>query len=307
MASAKTKAGKQVAAAGAVLWRPDEVSGQPLIAVIHRPRYDDWSLPKGKLDAGETEPVAAAREILEETGQVAYLGRRLGMVSYPIPSGTKIVRYWAARATCGEFTPGPEADDMIWLPVTDAKKRLSYSLDRKMLARFTKKPADTQTVLIVRHGTAGRKARYKGDDCQRPLDKKGRAQAESLVPQLLAFGGDSIYAAEKLRCVQTVEPTARRLDVPIAVEATLTADSYADDPKRAHKRVLAIAAQGGTPVICTQGEVIPSLIDWWCKRDSVKPDKSRNRKGSTWVLSLAQGRLIAADHLPSPLASLSRS
>lgn len=307
MASAKAKAGKQVAAAGAVLWRPDEVSGQPLIAVIHRPRYDDWSLPKGKLEAGEIEPVAAVREIFEETGQVAHLGRRLGMVSYPIPGGTKVVRYWAARAAGGDFAPGPEADDMIWLPVPEAGNRLSYALDRKILGRFAKRPADTQTVLIVRHGTAGRKARYKGDDRQRPLDKKGRAQAESLVPQLLAFGGASVYAAEKRRCMQTVEPTARQLGVPVSVESVLTADAYAGDPKRAHKRVLAIAAQGGTPVICTQGEVIPSLIDWWCKRDGVKPDKSRNRKGSTWVLSLAQGRLIAADHLPSPLATTSGS
>ena len=307
MASTRTKTGKQVPAAGAVLWRPDEASGQPLIAVIHRPRYDDWSLPKGKLDTGEIEPVAAVREIFEETGQVAHLGRRLGVVNYPIPGGTKVVRYWAARAAGGDFAPGPEADDMRWLPVPEARKRLSYPLDRKMLARFAKKPADTQTVLIVRHGAAGRKARYKGDDRQRPLDKKGRAQAESLVSQLLAFGGSSVYAAERLRCVQTVEPTARKLDVTISVEPGLTADAYAEDPKRAHKRVLAIAARGGTPVICTQGEVIPFLIDWWCRRDGVKPDKSRNRKGSTWVLSLAQGRLIAADHLPSPLATTSGS
>ncbi len=307
MASAKTKAAKQVPAAGAVLWRPDEASGQPLIAVIHRPRYDDWSLPKGKLETGEIEPVAAVREIFEETGHLAHLGRRLGMVSYPIPGGTKVVRYWAARAGGGEFAPGPEADDMRWLSVPEARKRLSYALDRTMLTVFAKKPADTQTVLIVRHGTAGRKARYKGEDRQRPLDKKGRAQAESLVPQLIAFGGSSIYAAEKLRCVQTVEPTARQLGVPVSVESALTADAYADDPKRAHKRVLAITAQGETPVICTQGEVIPSLIDWWCKRDGVKPDKSRNRKGSTWVLSLAQGKLIAADHLPSPLATTTGS
>lgn len=307
MAPAKTKAGKQVPAAGAVLWRPDEASGQPMVAVIHRPRYDDWSLPKGKLDAGEIEPAAAVREILEETGQSAHLGRRLGMVTYPIPGGTKVVRYWVARAAGGDFTPGAEADELRWLSASEADKQLSYPLDRKMLARFAKKPADTQTVLIVRHGTAGRKARYKGDDRQRPLDRKGKAQAASLVPQLLAFGGAGIYAADRLRCVQTVEPTADWLGVPITVESALTADMYAADPKRAHKRVLAIAAQGATPVICTQGEVIPNLIDWWCKRDGVKPDKSRNRKGSTWVLSLAEGRLIAADHLPSPLASTSGS
>jgi 8-oxo-dGTP diphosphatase len=291
-----------VLAAGAVLWRPEEQSGEPLIAVIHRPRYDDWSLPKGKVDPGETEPVSAVREILEETGQQAHLGRRLCWIKYPIPVGTKVVHYWAARACGGEFEPGSEVDTLLWLPVQAAAKQLTYPHDRKVLGRFAKKPADTQTVLIVRHGTAGRKARYHGDDRKRPLDRKGRAQAKSLVPQLLAFGADVVYAAERTRCVQTVEPLALSLDVPITTEPALTEEAYAKNPEAAHKRVMEIAALGGTPAICSQGKVIPHLIDWWCQRDGVKPDKSRNRKGSTWVLTLAQGRLIAADHMPSPLA-----
>lgn len=308
MASTKSKAGTQrigkvVRAAGAVLWRPDQQSGTPVVAVIHRPRYDDWSLPKGKLDAGEIEPVAAVREILEETGQSAHLGRRLGRVSYPIPSGTKVVGYWVARGRGGEFVPNSEADDLCWLPVAEARKRLTYPMDRKMLGRFAKKPADTQTVLIVRHGTAGRKARYRGDDRLRPLDAKGRAQAASLVPQLLAFGASSVYAADRLRCEQTVELLAAELGVSTHTEPTLTEEAYAKDPQAAHDRFLAIAALGGTPAICTQGKVIPYLINWLCERDGVKPDKSRNRKGSTWVLSLAGGRVVAADHMPSPLAA----
>lgn len=289
-------------AAGAVLWRPDSESGEPRIAVIHRPRYDDWSIPKGKIDPGETAPVAAVREIFEETGQRAHLGRRVAKVSYPIPSGTKVVRYWAARSHGGDFEPGDEVDDLLWLPPAQAVKRLSYPLDRKVLTRFLKRPFDTQTVLIVRHGTAGRKARYKGDDRTRPLDRTGRKQAKSLVPQLLAFGADEVYAADRVRCSQTVEPLAAALGVAIGCEPTLTEEAYAQSPKAAHKRVLEIAANSGTPVICTQGKVIPYLIDWWCARDGVKPDKSRNRKGSTWVLSLADGRLVAADHIASPLA-----
>lgn len=303
MAAPKSKAGNVVAAAGAVLWRPEEASGAALIAVIHRPRYDDWSLPKGKLDAGEIAAVAAVREIHEETGQTAYLGRSLGRVCYPISNGTKVVDYWVARGHGGDFVPNAEADELRWLPVAEAKKRLSYSLDRKMLGRFAKKPADTQTVLIVRHGSAGRKARYRGEDRLRPLDAKGRAQAESLVPQLRAFGASSVYAADRVRCRQTVELLAEAVGASISMEPALTEEAYAADPQAAHNRALAIADLGGTPVICTQGKVIPFLIDWWCKRDGVKPDKSRNRKGSTWVLSLAGGRVVAADHMPSPLAT----
>lgn len=289
-------------AAGAVVWRPDAKTGEPLIAVIHRPGYDDWSIPKGKLDPGETAPVAAAREVFEETGQRVHLGRRVAKVTYPISSGTKEVRYWAARTRGGEFVPNKEADELLWLPPAQAAKRLSYPLDRKVLTRFLKRPFDTQTVLIVRHGTAGRKSRYKGDDRKRPLDGTGRKQAKSLVPQLLAFGADEVYAADRVRCSQTVEPLAAALGVSITAEPTLTEEAYAESPKAAHRRVLEIATQSSTPVICSQGKVIPYLIDWWCARDGVKPDKSRNRKGSTWVLSLVDGRLVAADHIASPLA-----
>jgi 8-oxo-dGTP diphosphatase len=284
-----------------VLWRPGD-DGCAEVAVIHRPRYDDWSLPKGKVDPGETEPVTAVREVAEETGYAAHLGRRLAAVSYPVDQNMKKVRYWTARAIGGEFSPNDEVDELKWLPVTEAVKAVRYAQDRKVLRRFKKLPADTKTVLIVRHGTAGSKSRYKGDDRKRPLDKHGRAQAESLVGQLLSFGADVLYAADRTRCHQTIEPLAEELDVTIGSEPLLTEEAYADNRQAARNRFLDIAASPGTPVICTQGKVIPDLISWWCERDGVRPDKSRNRKGSTWVLSLFEGRLIAADHIGSPLA-----
>lgn len=298
---------KPVLAAGAVLWRPG-VSDME-VAVIHRPRYDDWSLPKGKVDPGEIEPVTAVREIQEETGLPSVLGRRLMYVSYPIEQGTKRVCYWAARVAGpapeleAEFTANDEVDKLVWLPVSDAMTQLDYAQDRKVLRRFTKQPADTKTVLIVRHGTAGRKSRYKGDDRKRPLDKHGRAQAESLVGLLLAFGATDLHAADRTRCHQTIEPLADELGVSIRDEPLLTEESYASNHRRTRQRVLDIAAKSGTRVICTQGKVIPDLIQWWCERDGVRPDKSRNRKGSVWVLSLFDGRLVAADHVSSPLAS----
>jgi 8-oxo-dGTP diphosphatase len=293
-----------VLAAGAVLWCTDQSNArEPLIAVVHRPRYDDWSLPKGKVDPGETEPVTAVRELLEETGHTAVLGRRLATVNYPLEHATKQVRFWAARSTGGEFTPNSEVDELQWLPVAKAMKRLQYPHDRKVLRRFTRRPAATHTVLVVRHATAGRKARYKGDDRLRPLDKRGRAQAESLVGPLLAFGADAVYAAPRVRCHQTIEPLAEELGVLIHDEPTLTEEAHAIDRDAARQRVLEIAATSDTltPVICTQGKVIPDLIAWWCERDRVRPDKSRNRKGSMWVLSLAGGTLVAADHIGSLL------
>ncbi|OBG28242.1 NUDIX hydrolase [Mycobacterium alsense] len=305
--SAGESSGSRVVyAAGAVLWRTaggDPAAPSLEVAVIHRPRYDDWSLPKGKVDPGETAPVAAVREIFEETGHRAVLGRRVNTVSYPIEQGVKKVHYWAARSLGGEFTPTGEVDELAWLPVADAMKKLDYAQDRKTLRRFGKRPANTHTVLVVRHATAGRKSRFSGDDTKRPLDKRGRAQAQALVGQLMAFGASEVYAADRLRCHQTVQPLADALGVSVHNEPALTEESYAKNPKRARQRMLGIAEEAGTPVICTQGKVIPDLISWWCERDGVRPDKSRNRKGSTWVLSLSAGRLVGADHIGGALAA----
>jgi 8-oxo-dGTP diphosphatase len=239
--------------------------------------------------------------VREETGYRSVLGRRLATVRYPVEQGIKQVRYWAARALDGEFTANREVDDLAWLEVKDAMAKVVYPHDRKVLRRFNKIPADTHTVLLVRHARAGSKERYKGDDRDRPLDKYGRAQAEALVGQLLAFGASSLYAADRLRCFQTLEPLAQELGAEIHREPLLTEEAYWTTRKRARQRVLEIASTEGTPVICTQGKVIPDLLQWWCQRDGVRPDKSRNRKGSTWVLSMFSGKLVAADHLDSPL------
>ena len=302
-ASSPAPAKKQtpILAAGAVLWRPGPHGHAPEIAIVHRPRYDDWSLPKGKVDPGESEPVTAVREIREETGYHAQLGRRLATVGYSVPEGPKQVRYWAARCLRGEFSPNDEVDELKWLPAQQAIPELQYPHDREVVDRFLAAPADTRSVLIVRHATAGSKSRFTGDDRLRPLDKHGRAQAETLVGQLLAFGALDLFAADRLRCRQTLDPLAEELGASVQAEESLTEESYKNDRDAAHDRILEIAAMAAAPVICSQGKVIPGLIDWWCERDGVRPDESRNRKGSTWVMSLAGERLIAADHLDSAL------
>ncbi|ALR12493.1 NUDIX hydrolase [Mycobacteroides saopaulense] len=302
-----TRTGAAVLAAGAALWRYQEKPGQDgtagaiEVALVHRPRYDDWSLPKGKLDPGETAAIAAVREIAEETGFTARLGRRLPSVSYPVAQGTKRVRYWAAQVLDGKFEANHEVDEIQWLPVTRAIKTVSYAVDRKVLRNFAKHEIDTRTLIIVRHAKAGRKERYSGDDTLRPLDKKGRAQAEALTGQLLAFGASAIHSADRLRCRQTVEPLAEELNTVIYSEPALSEEAYWADRRRAHHRILEIAGLDGIRVVCTQGRVIPDLIKWWADRDGVRPDKSRNRKGSMWVLSMRGQKLLAADHLDSPL------
>ena len=103
-------------------------------AVIHRPKYDDWTLPKGKLDPGETEVRAATREVEEETGMLCRLGPDLGTVAYVDSSGRdKTVRYWLMTPVRGTFHPTREVDDLRWLPLDEALALLSYDRDRAIL------------------------------------------------------------------------------------------------------------------------------------------------------------------------------
>lgn len=128
-----------VRAAGAVLWRAAPGGGIEL-AVLHRPRHDDWSLPKGKLDPGETELEAAVREVAEETGCAVEVGAALGEVRYQVgvaeARADKVVAYWAMRATEGTFTPTREVDALRWLPPEDALAWLTYARDRELVRRF---------------------------------------------------------------------------------------------------------------------------------------------------------------------------
>lgn len=291
-------------AAGAVLWR-ESAEGGLEIAVVHRPKYGDWSLPKGKLDPGETPLLAAVREVREETGLAARLGRYLGYVTYPIPGHRKLKRvdYWAAEVAGGEFHANAEVDELGWYPLDRVMDQLSYPMDRQVVRTFTRLPADTATLILVRHAKAGHRHRFDGPDDQRPLEAAGQEQARALVPNLLTFGPAAVYSAPPVRCVDTVRPLADKLGVDIALEPTLSETAYTADPDAARKRATELVSAEQVRVVCSQGRVIPDLLDWWAERDGLKLPPARNRKGSAWVLSFTGKRLVAADHLDRSLST----
>ncbi|GEE03581.1 putative hydrolase MutT/NUDIX [Gordonia spumicola] len=298
-------------AAGGVLWRHGAVGVE--VAIVHRPRYDDWSLPKGKAEPGELLVATAAREIVEETGYEVRMGHRLCTVEYRLHSGAqKKVGYWAVAAVGGDFVPNHECDELRWVGVEQATALVSYSADRRVLHDFASVDiVGLRTLILVRHAKAGRKARYRGDDRQRPLDAEGRRQASALVDVLGLYGVHRLHAADRLRCIQTLEPMADALRTDIVTEPLLSEEAYADDPDAAFGRLLAIASRSGGalpeskgPVhaVCSQGGVIPPVLTRWAERDGVDLPASRNRKGSVWVLTSTGDALISVDHIPSPFA-----
>ncbi len=301
---------RTVWAAGAVLWRRT-AGGKVEVAVVHRRRYDDWSLPKGKADPGELLPATAVREVVEETGFTGRLGRHLDTVGYPLKSGArKRVSYWAMESTGGRFVANHETDDLQWLSVNGAKRTVSYDADRAVLKTFAAEPVtgsddrgELHQLILVRHATAGRRGRFRGDDRNRPLDEAGREQARALAVLLGLFGAQHLYAADRLRCVQTLVPLSEELRTEITPVPELSEEAYAADPEAADRRLREIAgsAAPGVPVICSQGKVIPPLLNLWAARDGVELPASRNRKGSLWILTLRGQTLVQADHLASPL------
>jgi 8-oxo-(d)GTP phosphatase len=293
-----------VRAAGAVVWR-EGPGGAVEIALVHRPRYDDWSFPKGKLDRGETMPFAAVREVREETGLDVRLGPALGCVTYAVPEGRKLVRYWAARAGAGEFAANSETDELAWVGLARARELLSYHHDVDMLARFAARGHPFSTLVLVRHAKAGSRSQWNGADDLRPLSSSGHEQAHQVTDLLALFGPQRLGSAPPLRCRDTIAPLATALRLPVTDEPLLGEDGWWDAPEAGLARVRALAATPGVTAVCSQGGVIPDAVGTLAAASphptGVDPDDVPARKASTWVLGFTKaGDLRSADHYPTP-------
>lgn len=267
--SLESLAGDTVRAAGAIPWRIHE--GELRVLVIHRTQHRDVSFPKGKVDAGESLPQTAVREIREETGLRVRLGVPLGNVSYAISGNRmKTVRYWATETTedavlSSTFVPNDEVAALEWLRPEDARRVLSYQTDIEILDVFLRyvelDALATFTLTVLRHGKALPRSESTGiTDAQRPLVDRGRGQAEALVPSLAAYGPRRILTSTALRCLQTVEPLAERLGLRVRATDAISQDAWESGEAAVREVIGKRIRARKSAVICSHGPVLPEIL-----------------------------------------------
>ncbi len=290
----------EIRAAGALLWRPGPEG--PEVALVHRQRYDDWSLPKGKALPGEHVLLTAVREVAEETGVRVILGRRLPSTHYQQHGNRpKTVDYWAARAADGPqpgFVPNDEVDVVDWLGVAAARDRLSYPHDVGVLDEFAAGPPDTTPLILIRHASAGSKDGWRADghddDLKRPLDELGREQKEELALLLRCYGTARVLSSAAERCAETVQPYADLTSQRVQADRALTVGLAG--AREARRRVDQVLGGGLPTVICGHRENLSVILEEACAVLGAKaPESGPLPLGGFWVLHVGWNTLVSLE------------
>ncbi|MDR7252046.1 8-oxo-dGTP diphosphatase [Nocardioides sp. BE266] len=280
---------RDVRAAGAVVTRK---GGEVLL--VHRPKYDDWSFPKGKLDPGEHVVTAAVREVAEETGLDVRLGPALSSQRYRMSNGRfKTVDYWTARVIgsddVGRYKPNDEIDSVQWVPWEAAMRRLTYPHDRETLAEAKPLRRKTRALVVLRHGKARSRGGWKKDDRLRPLVQLGELQSERLVPLLAAFDVTSAHTSSSTRCVQTVTPYVDTTGWPVKKYDELSEEDASVEG--VVSLVDALLDSGESTVLCTHRPVLPTVVD------ALRLPETKLEPGGMLVAHHRKGRVVATEVL----------
>ncbi len=265
--------------------------------MAHRPRYDDWTFPKGKPESGEDLAATAVREVAEETGLRVRLGHPLPDTTYLISEGPKVVSYWAAR-TVGpepEFKPNKEVDKIKWVRLGEARKLLTYVHDIELLDAFAElresKAHRTRTLIVLRHAKAKARDSWKGDDLERPLNSVGTAQAAALTPILNAYGVRRVISSPALRCTQTVEPFAHGISTFLEIDDRLSEDTRFSQVNRS---LSAMLDHKKPVVVCTHRPTMPWVFD------ALGAEIVDLKPGQGVVVHHRKGVVLAAEPLDHP-------
>ena len=262
MASSKAK--EHIFAAGTVIFKGRGLNQK--IAVIHRPHREDWSFPKGKIDAPESAPVAAVRETLEETGLHVLLHQSLTPQEYIFDNLPKTVFYWRARLVKPPvFVPNEEADQLVWVSLKAALKLLTYEVDRQ-LAKEAFKAKDTKPLILLRHATAEKRIEWSDryskaipPDSFRPLTPAGIMQSHLIGDLLGAFGINKVVSSDSIRCVATVSPYAASQELALEAHQTLSELGWEFNNKSGLKLIRKLAMLNQPVVICGHRPALPAL------------------------------------------------
>jgi len=286
-------------AAGAAIWRPPADPAEDAeVLLVHRPKYDDWSLPKGKSEPDEHILLTAVREVWEETSVRPVLGPRLPTVEYISWGLPKRVSYWAASGNGAEAMPGNEIDAVSWLPLGQACEQLAGTHDDPVISAF--RPLETVPLIVVRHASAGCKADWPGDDCLRPLDAAGVADARVLADLMACFAPVArVISSPALRCTDTVRPYADGFGGRVETEPCLapygrSADfSSRTDLADSLRRLLSrLVSERRPAVLCLHRENLPDVLAEACAvlgAPAAVPADPALPKGGFWVVHASKG------------------
>lgn len=281
---------RDIAAAGAVVTR----SGKQVL-LVHRPKYDDWSFPKGKLDRGEHATAGAVREVAEETGLTIRLGPPLQAQRYAVGTRMKTVQYWVARVSGDDdvaaYQRNEEIDDVAWVPIADAYDRLTYPHDRATLRESVAVRKKTRTTIVLRHAKARSRTAWRGNDRNRPLLALGERQADLVAPVLAAYGVRRLVSSSSLRCLQTLAPYAALSATRIEGFDQLSEED-AGEPEVA-KLVGELMQEKPATVLCGHRPVLPMIFA------AMGLEPVRLEPGSMLVVHHRKGAVVATERHPA--------
>jgi 8-oxo-(d)GTP phosphatase len=274
-----------VLAAGAV------VRSGKRVLLVHRPRYDDWSFPKGKLDRGEHALVAAVREVEEETGIKVRLGPALPDQRYSMGKRMKTVNYWVGYAIGSEdlstYWPNDEIDDVRWVKIAKAPELLTYPHDRRTLRKSLSKAEPSNALIIVRHARARSRRAWKQADPLRPLLKTGTEQAQRLRPMLAAYDVKRLVSSSSERCLRTVSPYAESRGLKVRLREQLTEESAT--PGEVADVVIDLLRRPENSAVCSHRPVLPLIFE------TLGIDPIKLEPGAFVVVHHVRGRVLGTE------------
>ena len=289
-----------ILAAGAVLWRKSEKKKIEVL-IIHRPKYDDWTFPKGKAEIGEPLIACAYREVLEETNIETAFGPYLGEVEYLTNDGKKKVSFWSAKVIKEkEFNSNAEVDQLKWVEVTKVKELLTLDTDRKILEQFLRIEPDTKPLVLLRHAKAVTRDEWQGEDDDRPLDSYGQNQAKRLLAMYQVFNLEQIHSSDAVRCYDTVVAIAKSLNIKLEVTGKLSESTFKKDKEKAFDYAKDLMKLNESVLLCSHNPILPKMLNKLTKKSEVDADEGKLLPADGWVIHRIGKEVIQIDRIDSP-------